>query len=610
MEILTKGNHFKETTSQWVEKTFGKTKEATRNEQNHGNHEKNKGEIEKTGDQHSVKEKPAIQAENSNNTNNNFGMDMQEQHFRFLENQTQNLNSSELGESIHSGKEKKNIPKAVVIQDFQQQDCNMFPIIQDISNESSDEKDEEEISILNNEFIDGIWKYGHDNLKKDRSLGNVEEQGDTEEEDIGPVHALNDEKSKEANDNMNLGFQNDRDTNYAYCNTNNSTLMEVLEPASPPQYPSHNHHIETGEPRDSTIKSHHGEEKKAGMTYWVLLLINYLSMAVGSISSSLLSRFYFIHGGSSRWLSTLVQSAGFPLLLLSIYLRPFLNITERRPFSEFTSKLLLQSVLIGLMLGINNLLFSSGVSYLPVSTSSLLLSSQLTFTLLLSVILVKQKVTFLNLTCVILLTSSSIILALDSSHDRPIGVSQTHYFMGFFSILGAGMLFALYLPTMQIVYEKVDCYEMVMEIQLVMEMTATVLAAIGMASDGHGYGEIIKESRIGFDLGPVKYWLTVGVTLVSWQLCFVGTAGIVYLTTSLTGGICTTALIPMNVLGGFFTFGDEFGGIKVVSTVMCVVGFCFHLYGEYVRAKEEEEEEDQALLLHTLNSIADIASID
>ncbi|KAF8396252.1 hypothetical protein HHK36_017867 [Tetracentron sinense] len=223
MKILTKDNHFKETTSQWVEKTFRKTKEATRNEQNHGNHKKNKGGIEKTGDQHSVKEKPAvnlesqiqnkdndqniananlgkdphvqIQAGNSNNTNNNFGMDMQEQHFRFPENQTQNLNSSELGESINSGKEKKNIPKAVVIQNSQQQDCNMFSIIQDISNESSDEKDEEEISILNNKFIDGIWKYGHDNLKKDRYLGNVEEQGDTEEVDIGPVHALNDEKN-------------------------------------------------------------------------------------------------------------------------------------------------------------------------------------------------------------------------------------------------------------------------------------------------------------------------------------------------------------------------------------------------------------------------------
>ncbi|XP_010260818.1 PREDICTED: probable purine permease 4 [Nelumbo nucifera] len=394
--------------------------------------------------------------------------------------------------------------------------------------------------------------------------------------------------------------------------------MEISSPASPqnPSLNSMNKLEREGKKEDikqdqstkstdgsASIQFHQEKEKemmqqstkqKTGLRYWLLLLINYFSLFAGSISSSLLSRYYFIHGGSSRWVSTWVQSAGFPLLLLLIYLPRLFNCTYRRPFSLFTPKLLLLSVLIGLAMGLNNFLFSWGISYLSVSTSSLLLSSQLAFNLLLSVILVKQKLSFTNVNCVFLLTLSSILLALGSSHDRPEGVTKTHYFLGFFSILGAGLLFALYLPVIEMVYRKIHSYEMVMEMQVVMEIAATVLATVGMVSNG-GYEDMRNESRLRFDLGPVGYWLTVGFNVVSWQMCFMGTAGLVFLTTSLTGGICMTALLPMNVVGGVLVYGDSFGGSKAVSTVLCLWGFCSYVYGEYVKMKREREELNQGM---------------
>ncbi|XP_062014572.1 probable purine permease 4, partial [Rosa rugosa] len=234
-----------------------------------------------------------------------------------------------------------------------------------------------------------------------------------------------------------------------------------------------------------------------------LLVMNYLLLFVGSVSATLLSKYHFIHKGSSIWVATWVQCAGFPLLLPPIILPYFLNLTTRRHFTQFTSKIFSISIFVGLMLGLNNLLFSVGNSNLPVSTSSLLLSSQLVFNLLLFVLIVKQKVTFSNLNCVILLTVSSILLALGSSHDKPPGLTRGKYFFGFFSTIGAGLLFALYLPIMEKVYRKVATME------AVMEAAATALSTALMVWNG-AFGGMVREGREVFEVGALKEFFQKG----------------------------------------------------------------------------------------------------
>ena len=349
-------------------------------------------------------------------------------------------------------------------------------------------------------------------------------------------------------------------------------------------------HIDLPSPMDNnnTMQLHHEDQKSStNKRYMPLLVINYLCLFVGSLSSSLLSKYYFIHKGSSRWVSTWVQSAGFPLLFIPICLPYTLKLTKRKPFTDFNTKMLTLSISIGFMLGLNNLLFSWGNSFLPVSTSALLLSSQLVFNLVLSVLIVKQKITFSNLNCVILLTLSSILLALDSSHEKANGVTREKYFIGYVCTIGAGLLFALYLPVMEKVYKRVYCYEMVMEMQLIMEIAATMLATIGMTLDG-GFSEMKVESQRVFDEGSTIYWVTVMANVVTWQFCFMGTAGMIFLTSSLTGGICMTALLSMNVLGGVVVFRDSFDGVKAVSTVLCMWGFCSYVYGLYAKTVERK----------------------
>ncbi|XP_047313587.1 probable purine permease 4, partial [Impatiens glandulifera] len=328
----------------------------------------------------------------------------------------------------------------------------------------------------------------------------------------------------------------------------------------------------------------------------ILIGMNYACLLVGSVSASLVSKFYFIHKGSSRLVSTLVQCAGFPLLIPH-YFFPSIS-PGKRPFSRLIARprILGLSLFVGLLLGVNNLLFSWGNSYLPLSTSSLLLSSQLAFNLILSIILVKQKqkVNFHNLNCVVLLSLASVLLALSANNDRPQGLTQSEYLVGFFCTVGAGLLFALYLPLMEIIYRNVDSYSMVMEMQVVMEAAATALAVVGMAVDkGGGFKEMVNESRNVFDMGPCVYWWTIAGNVVMWQACFMGTAGMVFLTTSLTGGICTTSLMMFNIAAGVVVYGDPFNGLKAVSTLLCCWGFSSYLYGMYVLNLKKEEEEEK-----------------
>ncbi|XLS90823.1 hypothetical protein HN51_066831 [Arachis hypogaea] len=147
---------------------------------------------------------------------------------------------------------------------------------------------------------------------------------------------------------------------------------------------------------------------------------------------------------------------------------------------DFSVRILTLLIFLGIILEINNVIFSYAASYLLVSTSSLLLSSQLGFNLVLSVIMGKQKITFWNLTTVILITLCYILLTLNSNRERLKSLTEREYFIGFFCTISEGLLYVLYLAVVEKINKKVDCYEMVMEMQLVMKVMATALATVRM----------------------------------------------------------------------------------------------------------------------------------
>ncbi|KAK9096110.1 hypothetical protein Sjap_021607 [Stephania japonica] len=113
---------------------------------------------------------------------------------------------------------------------------------------------------------------------------------------------------------------------------------------------------------------------------WPLLLLSCAFMAIGAIGGPLLSRLYFIHGGSRKWVSTITQTGGCPILFIPLF---FLYSRHRSnpqsPHFLIEPKLFFFSAIIGVLLGIDNFLYALGLSYLPVSTSSMLIATQLAF---------------------------------------------------------------------------------------------------------------------------------------------------------------------------------------------------------------------------------------
>ncbi|XP_020574405.1 purine permease 1-like [Phalaenopsis equestris] len=220
----------------------------------------------------------------------------------------------------------------------------------------------------------------------------------------------------------------------------------------------------------------------------LILLFNILVLLIGGSGSPLIIRVYFLHGGNRKWFTSFLQTAGFPFLLLPL-LFSFLR-SPRRHFFLISPFLLLCSAFIGLLTGIDNLFYSYGISYLPVSTSSLLISTQLAFTAVFAYFIVKQKFGASSINAVALLTVSAVVLGVHANGDRPEGESNSKYYMGFAMTLAAAVLYGLVLPLVELMYIKSKMkigYTLVMEIQLVIGLVATAFCTVAPLSVPSGW---------------------------------------------------------------------------------------------------------------------------
>ncbi|CAA2954181.1 purine permease 3-like [Olea europaea subsp. europaea] len=149
------------------------------------------------------------------------------------------------------------------------------------------------------------------------------------------------------------------------------------------------------------------------------------------------------------------------------------------------TRVLIASAIIGVITGLSNYFYGYGLARLPVSTSSLLVATQLAFTAGFAFLLVKQKFTAFSTNAIVLLTLGAAVLALHTSSDRPEGESKKEYVLGFvfvFTLAGAALA-GFIMPFLELTYLKAKqavTYRLVLEIQLVMCFFATVFSTVGM----------------------------------------------------------------------------------------------------------------------------------
>lgn len=226
--------------------------------------------------------------------------------------------------------------------------------------------------------------------------------------------------------------------------------------------------------------------KKTKAIRWWLLVLNCIFLAIGQVGGPMLLRLYYLHGGQRKWLTSWLQTAAFPLLLLPISISYII----RSPTGERTRSIFpvsrnpfLASALIGFLFALDSYLYAFGVSYLPVSTSSLLISTQTAFIAGFSFLIVKQKFTFYSINSVALMTLGAVVLGVHASSDRPSNVSNGKYLLGFFMTLVAAAVLGVIMPLIEVTYSKVCkaiTFHLVMQMQFLVSMFATVYCTIAM----------------------------------------------------------------------------------------------------------------------------------
>ncbi|CAA0249925.1 unnamed protein product [Arabidopsis thaliana] len=330
-----------------------------------------------------------------------------------------------------------------------------------------------------------------------------------------------------------------------------------------------------------------------------LIIINCIILTIGTCGGPLLTRLYFTNGGKRIWFMSFLSTAGFPIILIPL-LVSFLsrrrsnrnpnNAENKRKTKLFLMEtpLFIASIVIGLLTGLDNYLYSYGLAYLPVSTSSLIIGTQLAFNALFAFLLVKQKFTPFSINAVVLLTVGIGILALHSDGDKPAKESKKEYVVGFLMTVVAALLYAFILPLVELTYKKARqeiTFPLVLEIQMVMCLAATFFCVIGMFIVGD-FKVIAREAREFKIGGSVFYYALIVITGIIWQGFFLGAIGIVFCASSLASGVMISVLLPVTEVFAVVCFREKFQAEKGVSLLLSLWGFVSYFYGEFKSGKK------------------------
>ncbi|OMO74647.1 hypothetical protein CCACVL1_16556 [Corchorus capsularis] len=224
--------------------------------------------------------------------------------------------------------------------------------------------------------------------------------------------------------------------------------------------------------------------------WWILVVLNIFFLLLGQAVAVILGKFYFDHGGHT----------------------------------------------------IDNYLYTLGLWYLPVTTYSLICASQLIFNVIFSVTINSEKLTFLILKSVILITVSASLVAIhpDSSEQDEHGKHarrKKDHVIGFLCTVGASAGYALLLSLTQFSFDKVlkkETFGVVFEMQIYTSLVSTFVCIVGLfaSSEWKTLGSEMETFKLTFKNGELVYVLSLVGSALGWQICTVGVVGLIYLVSS------------------------------------------------------------------------------
>lgn len=317
--------------------------------------------------------------------------------------------------------------------------------------------------------------------------------------------------------------------------------------------------------------------------WWILVAINVAFVLLGQTAAVLLDRFYYAEGGSSMFLATIVQTAGFPILCIPLILIPLPASSSPPPDPRSKRQIALIYVSLGVLLAGNNLLYAVGLLYLSASTYTLICATQLAFNAVFSFFINSQKLTPLILNSVVILSFSAALLAVNGDTDTPAGVSKLEYAIGLLCTLGASAVYALLLSLMQLSFQKVlksESFAVVMKMQIYTSLVATIVSTGGLFASGQW--RTLQREMENFNTGPPSYFMTLVWTAISWQVCSVGVVGLIFLVSSLFSNVMSTVAVAAAPIASLIVFHESMNGTKAIAALLALWGFASYLFQNHL----------------------------
>ncbi|KAK8957468.1 putative purine permease 11 [Platanthera zijinensis] len=337
--------------------------------------------------------------------------------------------------------------------------------------------------------------------------------------------------------------------------------------------------------------------------WWLLLLLFTVFILSGQTVGTLLGRFYFVHGGNSTWMLTLIPASAVVLVIPLLLLIPSAA-SHRRPSAiKFAG----MCIILGLLGTGVNLMFNYGLRYLPVSTFSLLSSTNLAFNAVFAYFLNSQKFTPYIFNSVLILTLAAVLLSFHSdggsatSNKYPLGVTLT---------LAASALAGFILSLTQLTIKKIlnaKTMAIVLEMMLWTGVVTALACIVGLFASGQWRG--IHEEFVGFDGGRVLYVMTLIWIGVGWLAALVGFLGLIYSISSLFANVIGTLGLPLVPIFAVVFFHEKMDGVKVVALLMAVLGFVNYMYQHYLDDSRERNAAHPSMEVKHDHSVVDSVNL-
>ncbi|KAI5327804.1 hypothetical protein L3X38_027200 [Prunus dulcis] len=357
--------------------------------------------------------------------------------------------------------------------------------------------------------------------------------------------------------------------------------------------------------RETSLHSSPNGQKLPNYRWWLRVIIYILFLLTGQSAATLLGRLYYDKGGNSKWMATFVQSAGFPILLPLLCFFPSSTKLTTNPVHSTTSSatkipklstLTLLYLAFGLLLTGDNMMYSYGLLYLPVSTYSLLCATQLAFNAFFSFFLNSQKFTPFILNSLVLVTMSASLLAINAdSENNTNNIPKGKYVTGFLCTLGASATYSLYLSLVQLSFQKViksDTFSTVLNMQIYPSFFATCGCVVGLFASGEWKG--LESEMKEYKQGRVSYIMTLLWTAVTWQISSVGLLGLIFEVSSLFSNVISTLALPLVPILAVIFFHDKMDGVKLMAMLLAIWGFLSYIYQNYRDVSELKAKESDA----------------